>query len=274
MRPETLRSSGYSPKNFLESGKSSFEDNQKIRARIQFRTMTHFKLMEMESPLFEESGNVLMNHNYQKQAFKHWDIAYQHGHRPYSMSMALGHHALVNGQFNQSQEIFKDLAIKNPADPVVFNEYGVVHFMEAIHQRHNIEKFSMLRYLATQSFETSIANQPTTIAEQNKRVVAALTYTPHYGSPHYYLKTHSNSSTRMIDAIIRSLELNKTESKSATGLGFTPTTDKEGNFSLNPTITSTSYKVPVVANELALQELAKIKLDQASEENHIPRLKP
>ena len=252
-----LRNKGYDLKKMLDSAKESLQDKQKIRARMQFRTMSRFQPMGTEPALFEESGNILFSHNYKKQAVNHWDIAYNHGHKPYTMCMDLGHQALVNGQLNKSQDIFYDLAFKYPFDSIVFNEYGVVHFVSAIQNRHDTEKFGFYCYLATASFEASIANQPNSIAEQNKRIVASLTYTPHYGSPHSYLKTSSNSSTRMIDALIKGLTINKAESKNST------------DTSLNPT-TQTS-KVPVTANELALDELPKTKHDQACEESHTPR---
>ena len=195
--PEKLRTHGYTPKRLLESAKESFHDNQKIRARVQLRTMKRFEPTESETPLFEESGNELFLHNYNKQAAEHWTVAYDHGHKPYDMSMLLGHYTLVNGQLNKSQSIFNDLALNFPTDSIVFNELGVAHFMVAT-QHKDPEKFSFYRYLAIHSFDASFANQPNAISDQNKKVATCLTYTPHYGLPYLFLKTRSDAPTRLI----------------------------------------------------------------------------
>lgn len=261
-QPDHLRNQGFGPQHLLESAEQSFKDKQNIRARIQLRTMARVEPLEKEeTPLFETSGNLLSDHGYPKQAAYHWTKAYNKGHQPYDMSMKLGHYKLTNGQLNDAQIIFSDQSSRRPEDPIVHNELGVTQFMSATRQ-NDIGRFSEQRHNALSSFEKSLSVKVDSVVEQNKKVATCLSHAPLYSGPFWYLKPRLGTSTRMIDALIRDLSNNKTESKSAPGIGFTPVNHPKGGTSIEPTFTTQFYQVPRIANELALYELAKIKQEQ------------
>lgn len=270
--PNALRESGYTPESLYESSQLSFADKQRLRGRAQCYIMTRFKPGESEASVYEKSGDLLFSNSLPKQARQHWKIAFDNDHKPFDMTMNLGRQSLTQGYLNTACGAFGYLSQQLPHIPYLHNELGVARFMLAT-QENKTNGFVKHRLDALSAFDRALDLKPDSIVEQNKKVASLLTLAPEYGHPYRYLKFKNGSSTRMIDALMRDLSNNKEKSKYATGVGFTDVTHPDGSSSLEPVVTTTSYRVPVVPNELALYELTKLKQEQLSEEEVSDRMK-
>ncbi len=265
----TLRTNGYHPRSLYESSQLSFNDKQNCRARTQCRIMTRFTPLKSEAPIYEKSGDLLFRHDLPKQARQHWQIAFDNDHKPFDMTMSLGRHSLLQGHLDTACRAFGCLS-KRPGVPYyVHNELGVAQFMLATQQSNPME-FVKRRLDALDSFDEASKLQADPVVTQNKKVASLLTSSPKYGHPWSYLEYKDWwSSTRMIDALMRDLSNHQEEYQSAPGVGIAV----DGSSNIKPVITTASYTVPIVPNQLALCELAKIKQEQLSEEEISSRMK-
>ena len=262
----TLRESGYNPKSLYESSKLSFEDHQKLRGQAQCHVMTRFKPNETEASIYEKSGDLLASHALPVQAREHLQIAFDHDHRPFDMTMNLGQASLKQGYLPVASQAFDYLSKQMPNIPYVYNELGVAKFMMAT-QQSKPEAFAKHRLEALSAFDcaSELAHDP--VVDQNKRVTSLLAISPNYGLPFNYLQFTKGSSTRMIDAIMHDLANHKMKAQASSGIGFSYAHHHEsGGPTLAPVITTTHYLVPNVPNQQALYELEKIKQEQLSEE--------